>query len=288
MQLKYPVTIAQLDILYSESVAKVKTERDFYSRGKGEWRIGTYTARVFAFAGLFIGVAAPLTPSWTAKLEAGSEIGYVALALAGLILALDQVFVLSQTWIRYRNAEMRLNTLIAEAEYKWMRLRSSLTDDSGAHERREEALTLCEKLVMDARRVVEEETEKWGSQIEAAGTRLGVLLKEQSDIVEKLKKEDEAVRKARMDAASEQASNGVSLEISEFKKLDGAVTARLAEQTEERGQPVSRIVFEGIPLGQHKLVVEGKMKDETAGRFRWESLELIEKGKPQKVLIEVK
>ncbi len=251
MKIEHPITLKKLELLYEKSVKRVEKDRDFYANGKRSWRISTYFARSVAFIGLFIGVAAPFIPNlsvalWSVKLEGGPQVGYVALALSGVILALDQIFVLSQTWIRYRNAELRLNTLLAEFEYKRIRILSSLADDSSAHEHREETIELCEKLVLDARRVVEEETAKWGDQTEAAGTRLGALLKEQSEVVEKLKKEDKKIREATTTQVLSQNSNGVILEFADHKKLVGTVTASLGPNKEERGEPTSRIVFEKV------------------------------------------
>ncbi len=88
-----------------------------------------------------------------------------------------------------------------------------MPEDTAAHEKRQEAISLFEKLVLDARRMVEEETAAWSTQLQEARTRMGTLLKEQTDAVKKLKEEDEKAREKRRLSEEAPTVNGVKVQI---------------------------------------------------------------------------
>jgi hypothetical protein len=48
-----------------------------------------------------------------------AEIGYVLLALAGALIVFDQLFDASGSWIRFRQAQARLEVLLAELRFAW-------------------------------------------------------------------------------------------------------------------------------------------------------------------------
>jgi hypothetical protein len=48
-----------------------------------------------------------------------AEIGYVLLALAGALVVFDQFFDASGSWIRFRQAQARLEVLLAELRFAW-------------------------------------------------------------------------------------------------------------------------------------------------------------------------
>src|SRR5262249_11436037 len=48
-----------------------------------------------------------------------AEIGYVLLALAGAMIIFDQFFDASGSWIRFRQAQARLEVLLAEFRFNW-------------------------------------------------------------------------------------------------------------------------------------------------------------------------
>jgi hypothetical protein len=48
-----------------------------------------------------------------------AEIGYILLALAGALIVFDQFFDSSGSWIRFRQAQARLEVLLAELRFAW-------------------------------------------------------------------------------------------------------------------------------------------------------------------------
>jgi hypothetical protein len=195
INIQFPVTIAGLQQAFEDSKAKAEKDHKWYKDRKWRPRTLSYLIRCVAIIAIGLGTILPLTPKdhpvWIVSVlfPGPVEAGYSFLLLAVLFLAMDKVFMQSATWKRYIMAEAKIETLIVKAEYDWQRMKSGISDDADAHEQRGKALDLFRKLVLDTRKVVEDETAGWGTELSQALQKLDSLVKEQRLAAETLHKD---------------------------------------------------------------------------------------------------
>ena len=87
--------------------------------------------------------------------------GYVALAVAGALVAGDRLFGVSSSWIRFRRAETQLNKLLVAFRSDWAIEMSRLGGVSPGAEKRSSLLEIQKNFVVAVEEIVERETETW-------------------------------------------------------------------------------------------------------------------------------
>jgi hypothetical protein len=96
-----------------------------------------------------------------------TEIGYVLLAVAGTFVVFDQFFDQSGSWMRYRQAQARLEVQIADLRYSW----ASLLAESGGVIADGKAaarfVDLLRDFVVRIELTAEIETKEWATQFKA-------------------------------------------------------------------------------------------------------------------------
>jgi hypothetical protein len=93
-----------------------------------------------------------------------AETGYVLLALAGALIIFDQFFDASGSWIRFRQAQARLEVLLAELRFAWAErmvecggnLDSKVTTD---------LVRLLRAFVTQIELLAEAETKEWAQRL---------------------------------------------------------------------------------------------------------------------------
>jgi hypothetical protein len=92
-----------------------------------------------------------------------AEIGYVLLALAGALIVFDQFFDASGSWIRFRQAQARLEVLLAELRFAWAEL---LVGCSGNLDPKAttELVRLLRAFVTQIELLAEAETKEWAQR----------------------------------------------------------------------------------------------------------------------------
>lgn len=279
MNLSNPVTIANLEAAFQETLNRAEKDFKWYADRTKLYRGLSVVIRGVTIITGILGVILPLTTKGPISLlgiefDGPAEAGYASLLIAVLVLGLDHVFMISGTWIRYINAMTKIRTIILKAEYEWAKMKSSMANDGAAHEQRDKAHELFQKLVLDSRKVVEDETSAWGSELDQAFQKLEGLVKEQRIGLDTLYKEEKKTREEAEKLASTRTFGGVKVEIDKIEKLQGAITVAVDEHVIERPMPIHTVVFPRVPAGQHAVMLTGT--DANGKQVRAEDLVVVE------------
>lgn len=263
MQFQHPITLDQLEKACKDAVTKATNLKDWYDWPRRLWRFMSYLSRGAIFFGIAFGTVLQLVSLvppvlFIVTFESNVQLGMAFLVVAGLLYALDQVFMISLTWERYRNAQTKIESLLLECEGDWTRMKASIPNDKTANEKRDEALVLFDKLVMDTRRVVEEETNVWATQFAASRSFLEKLLTKQTVATQQREDEEKNANEERRKAREAPKVNGVKVRIQNHDKLKGTIEVTLGELKEQRDRPTNVVVFQSVPLGQYKVYLSGK------------------------------
>ena len=236
---------------------------DWYGRRQPGWRLTSYLSRGAVFLGIVAGTVLPFVKLADPKVFGVSfagnvQLGMAFLVVAGLLYALDQAFMISLTWERYRDAQTKIESLLLECEYDWIRMKASIPDNATANEKRDEALALFDKVVMDTRRVVEEETDVWATQFAASRSFLEKLLTKRTEATQQKVDEEKKANEERRKAREAPKVNGAKVRIQNHDKLQGAITVTLGELKQRRDLPTNVVVFQLVPFGQYKVHLSGE------------------------------
>lgn len=288
MPLTHPVTLASLDSAYKEAVANAESEYKWYEKRKPGYTWLSWILRGVIVIFVVLGVLLPLSQSQGAVDIVGpltfpstAHAGYACFVLAGLLLGLNHVFMVSGTWIRYMNAMTKIKTLTLSTEYDWIKLRTSIADDAAAHENREKAIELFKKLVVETRKVVDEETAGWGTEFNQALQKLESLVKDNRATVEALAKEEQKAREAARKLAEASPTGGLSVEIDKPEKLKGIISVSVDDFSVERPSPLPKVVIPNVSSGQHMVLFKGT--DVAGNAVRAEDLVVVEANKITRV-----
>ena len=283
MQFQHPLTLDQLEQVFRDAVAKATKLKDWYENPRHFWRFMSYLSRGAVFLGIVVGTVLPLVSLEAPKVfgvpfESSVQLGMAFLVVAGLLYALDQVFMISLTWERYRDAQTKIESLLLECEYDWIRMKASIPDDATANEKRDEALALFDKLVMDARRVVEEETDVWATQFAASRSFLEKLLTKRTEAMQQKVDEEKEANEERRKAREVPKVNGVKVSIKNHDKLTGEITVTLGGLTQKRDPATNVVVFQSVPFGKYKVDLSGALS--AGGSVAMEDLVEVKAGAP--------
>lgn len=92
-----------------------------------------------------------------------AEVGYVLLALAGALVIFDQFFDASGSWIRFRQAQARLEVLLAEFRFAWA---IQMAEFTGVADRSIliKTIGLLRTFVTQVEMLAEDETKEWAQR----------------------------------------------------------------------------------------------------------------------------
>lgn len=100
-----------------------------------KWRKYSLWLRMFAFFAVASGVLLPLPIFGPLSDDvSGLDLGYLAVLIGGLILLFDQVFNVSNSWMRLTLSEMQVKQIRYRLDLEWAKRRAQLTDTNGAVE----------------------------------------------------------------------------------------------------------------------------------------------------------
>lgn len=261
LDIQDPITIEQLDAVYLQAVETAKVDLGWYTTHKQRWWPLAMVNRVIVFVGLLLGAVLPFVKVEALSIgsvtfEGGTQLGYALLVVTGLVLGLDRIFMLSQTWVRFRDAEMKIKSRILESDWDWARMKASMSAEGAAAARSDEALGLFDAFAMDVRAVVENETKLWTTQLRESGAALRELLKSQTEKRKEQSEQENEDAEARRAKREQPRAKGLKVVIENHAKLKGTVKLAVGDRTELRTDPPSVVVVESVPFGEHKLLLE--------------------------------
>jgi hypothetical protein len=175
---------AALERLFQAAVAHAQNRLDWYDRKAGD---KGRVARGLRWWGLFLfalGTLAPILLTLLYKLaqafgsgkpdEAAfvdmlakaplAEIGFMSLGLAGALVIFDQFFDTSGSWIRFRQAQARLEVLLADLRFAWAGLFAESGGQSGDRVTAAAAIKLLRDFVVQVEQLAETETKEWADR----------------------------------------------------------------------------------------------------------------------------
>ena len=164
---------ATLDAVYGRANAAAQWRIDWYNDKADRFGRRAQWLRFGALVFVAIGGLAPLVgAAWRAPFEdpnvpSSTAIGYVALALAGILVAIDNFFGFSTSWMRFRVTQAALIRRLARFRFEWARELAGLATSSTPADTYTRLLDKAEALVDEIERIVQEETESWAERFAA-------------------------------------------------------------------------------------------------------------------------
>ena len=160
-----------LEKLYQFVVGECSASINWYYRKKGGKSLLGFLLRL----GSILAVAvAGLIPIVGELLKRNSIPGIspawatVALALAGLLIAIDRFGGYTSGWIRYVRTAQKLTSLQGEFRLDWEEYRRTSLEDTSGADRTKEGINLCRKFLLAVYTQVRLETDLWAQDFQQA------------------------------------------------------------------------------------------------------------------------
>lgn len=258
-----PVNAADLEAKYTEAVAKATADYDWYKRRRLSYMVSSWAIRVLAAATLIAGATLPIaSPTGAVSLlwfpfPSAAQAALVCLVIAGLLVGLDQVFLVTGTWSRYISAMMRIETLKCTASWDWQDLKARLPDPVPPEEI-SKAMLIFRTLAVGSRQVVETETTAWSAELAKAVDQLQALVKDQRASTETLLKEQEKTQEAARKLAEKPAPGAIRVKFDgAINRLAGNIKVTAAGKDQESDSKNLAIVFPSVPTGLQEVSLTG-------------------------------
>lgn len=298
--------LTDLEIEYANAVRTAKADHDWYRKHRWGYIAFSWLVRGAAVVGITAGILLPLLhPTGTVMLlgigfTSGAQAAIASLLVAGLLLGLNQVFLITSTWSRYAGAMLRIGSLLRLIEWDWKILKAGWAaevDADGVRKARE----LFRNLVAESSKIVETETATWSSELAKAVESLAALIKDQRGAVEtqlkELQKAQDEAKKEAAQARTEQerasetarkanAPGAVRLKFEgAVSRLQGQVKVTLAGAEQVSDAKTLSFVFNGVEPGLKELVVV--FQDSNANAVTLRSVVEVASGKVAEASIAV-
>jgi hypothetical protein len=170
--------------LFDSAIVHAQDRLDWYDKKANQLSRSAKTLRLLSILCFAIGTAmpvlmalvikwptgAPPTPATTAAAAIEfrtwplTEAGYVLLALAGALVIFDQFFDLSGSWIRYRQAQARLEVQVADLRYQWASLLAECGGVMPEGANAAKFVNLLRDFIVRVELTAETETTEWATQ----------------------------------------------------------------------------------------------------------------------------
>ena len=171
---------AALEALFEKTTAEAQRGIDWYERKAGKMGLVARALRrtsilLAGFAALapltgsLLGNITPAAGSWLGWLSSigSANLGYIALAIAGGAVTLDNFFGYSTAWMRYRLTEAGLRRQLRRFHYDWASLISAAASQDLVSAGLRESLIRLQRQYIDAHSAaIEQETRMWAEQLQ--------------------------------------------------------------------------------------------------------------------------
>lgn len=214
------------------------------------WRGRSDLIRFTAFVAVALGVLLPL-PIFgpLAGGPSGLELGYLAVLLGGLVLMLDRVFNVSNSWMRLTLAEMQMRQVRYRLDLEWAKRRPALGADNEATEG--PALIDVLRTAMDAgHEIMETQKESWTSELKQALEALKGRLDDDRIALERLRTE-------RRQEQARPKAGAVNLTLDKPGDLKGPLVIKVGEEQKVKMDTVpTRASVNNVPAGLQTITIE--------------------------------
>lgn len=262
----------ELDALARQALAIVDKEIGYYRKPLRRWGyIGwSVSLRVMTLLLLAVAAVAPFLKAVPAPLDSQfghkTELAMAALAMAGILLAVNQVFMISASWSRHTTAMMKIETLRLLFDMEWREFLRAF-DATPTADQVTRGGEMCRTLVLSARQVSEAETAAWSGELGRAVDSLQALIKDQKaasqELAIKRQQAEEAEKKAEeaeKKAAATAKTGFVKVRIEgEISRLGGSPKVKV--KGHQRDWTGGQLVLPDLPAGLTVVEVTGTTPD---------------------------
>ncbi len=183
-----------------------------------------------------------------------NQLGYLAVGLAGLFLALDRFTGSSSGWMRYISAAMKLETLLEEFRLDWLKLAAANAPVNAANAGI--FLDRVKSLALAVRGEVEKETQAWIAEFQSNLAQLEKETKEALDSArEAAKKEAAAAEAARRAEAEAHRSGVINVTVESKTALDAGFSVELDGKLYRDGVTGTTCGIANVSPGNHEIAI---------------------------------
>ena len=248
-----------LPSIYSRAGELSKEKREWYWKSIKRKRLFATGARVITLCFLIGGTVLPLWASLgdiPARRLLFTQLGVIALAVAGLFQVVDRILGLSSGWLRYITTVTAMENLTRKFELDWASYivgKGSKIDDGDT----KPLFDLARRFEDDISKLQSDETDKWVAEFNSSLALLGELIKSQRESAEKTVETARATIESQQKAAqeSEKARQNGSVELNIVHKAAPiAVKIAIDKESEQEFVGSSWAKLDLKP-GQHTISV---------------------------------
>ena len=232
-----------LDDYFKTVQSSIEDDMAFLRTPIDRWRMRAYWVRGLAFLAVAAGILLPLPimDPWRGFPD-GLKMGYLAVILGGLVLLLDRVYNVSNSWVRLTLAEMQVKQIRYRLDLDWAKQRPALTADNGATQ----GPILIELLraALDAtHQIMQTQKTAWTTELTQAMDALRNRLDSDRANLEQL-------RVQRLQEEQRPTTGAINLTIDHPDLLKPPLTVRIAGEEKLRLDSVpAQLSVNGIPAG---------------------------------------
>jgi hypothetical protein len=198
--------------IYQRASGASKASRDWYWDSIRSKRRASLVIRIVSFALVLAGAVLPVLSALRAQPESRlllTQLGIIALAVAGLLQAGDKVFGWSSGWLRYVTTVTAMEAATRDFELAWAAHLLAKEGSLGSPDKRQ-LFEMAKKLEGDLMRLQSEETEKWVGEFNSSLGLLHDLIKSQRDSAESTAQAARAALEAKEGAATSRLAGSVT------------------------------------------------------------------------------
>lgn len=249
LQTRGDFSAATLDGYFSTVQGWIEDDMAFLRKPINRWRIRAYWIRGLAFLAVAAGVLFPLPimDPW-AGFPDGLKMGYLAVILGGLVLLLDRVYNISNSWVRLTLAEMQVKQVRYRLDLDWVKQRPLLTQDNGTTQG--PVLIDLLRVALDAtHQIMETQKTAWTTELTQALDSLRARLDADRTALEQL-------RTQRQQEEQRPTTGAVNLTIDQPDQLKPPLTVRVAGEEKLKLDNVpAQLSVNGVPAGLQTISV---------------------------------
>lgn len=187
-----------------------------------------------------------------------AQLGVACVALAGLVIGANHVFMISSTWARFAGTMMKLETLRQISRLEWNILKLSFADPPVTADEIA-ACTHFKTMITAGRQIVDAETSTWNTELGKAMEYLDSAVRDQRTALDNLAKEE----RKKLDEVEKATLGSLRVKLAGQKqRLTGEITLQVG--TEKRTTALAdQFAFISLPVGPQKITLTAT---DTAGK----------------------
>jgi hypothetical protein len=190
---------------------------------------------------------------WTLKLN---QVGYLALGLAALALALDRFMSGSTSWMRYVSTATSIQTALEQFRFDWDKLKLPLAGKPLTSENVIPLINRIEEFNATIRGLVESETKAWVAEFQQS---LADLQKSTAAAVETARSNVQTAQKAADDQRKAALPGGIDLTVENAAETDNGFEVFVDSKLVKNGILSTACAVVDITPGLRDLFVQAKI-----------------------------